>query len=75
MTVLHRNGHIFWWHTIGPGRSRQEGSMTVPLYIAAGILDAAVSLYLAWRYREGGAQISGGRVLRILGHFVLSLSP
>jgi len=26
--------------------------MAVPLYIAAGILAAAVSLYLAWRYRE-----------------------
>jgi hypothetical protein len=26
--------------------------MAVPLYIAAGILDAAVTLYLAWRYRE-----------------------
>ena len=26
--------------------------MTVPLYIAAAILDAAVTLFLAWRYRE-----------------------
>jgi uncharacterized protein (DUF486 family) len=26
--------------------------MAVPLYVVAAILDAAVTLYLAWRYRE-----------------------
>ena len=26
--------------------------MAIPLYIAAGILDAAVTLFLAWRYRD-----------------------
>jgi hypothetical protein len=33
--------------------------MTVPLYIAAAVIDAAVSLYLAWRFRDARKFLAG----------------
>jgi hypothetical protein len=45
----------------------------IALYIAATVIMAVGSLYLAWRNRDF-RQISGRRVLRVIGHFILSLS-
>src|SRR5262245_20750642 len=50
----------------------REASMTIALYVAAAVIMAVGSLYFAWRNRD--SQISGGRILRIIGYFVLSLS-
>jgi hypothetical protein len=47
--------------------------MTIALYIAAAVVMAVESLYFAWP-KQGLSQVSGRRVLRIIGHSVLSVS-
>ena len=46
--------------------------MIIALYIAAAVIMAVGSLFCM--AKPGLSQISGGRVLRVIGHFVLSLS-
>jgi hypothetical protein len=47
--------------------------MIIALYIVAAVIMAVGSLSLAWQNRAL-SQISGRRILRVIGHFVLSLS-
>ena len=44
--------------------------MIIALYIAAGLILAAGSLYFAWRNRDF---LKFLRILRLMGHFILSL--